>query len=181
MRLPIAGFLGQYEITDTGEVYSLPRIAVDGKRIAERKLKGGTYPNGYRFVILRDNKHHDSRHLVHRLVAMAFLPNPNHLPCVNHIDGNKQNNSVGNLEWCTHSQNVHHAIETGLVDKVCKIERSVEVVSPHGNKLKFDTMKEACAFFGFTKCWLGNYSRNHGNPCLYKGYTITIAQRGDVL
>ena len=52
--------------------------------------------------------------LVHRLVAESFIPNPNKYPCVNHIDGNKQNNNINNLEWCTHSENDLHAYKIGL-------------------------------------------------------------------
>lgn len=54
---------------------------------------------------------------LHRLVAQTFIPNPHNLPCVNHIDGNKLNNEVGNLEWCTHESNMRHASKTGLIKK----------------------------------------------------------------
>lgn len=58
---------------------------------------------------------------IHRLVALFYIPNPDNLPCVNHIDGNKQNNSFDNLEWCTYSTNGKHAVSTGLqpVPKGC--------------------------------------------------------------
>lgn len=67
--------------------------------------------NGYRIVGLRDEigkRHHVT---VHRLVAITFLPNPDELPDVNHKDGNKLNNSVENLEWCSKSDNARHAID----------------------------------------------------------------------
>lgn len=54
------------------------------------------------------------RRQIHRLVAEAFIPNPNNLTEVNHIDGNTQNNSIDNLEWCTHQYNMQHAWDTGL-------------------------------------------------------------------
>lgn len=177
MMKQVTGFEDKYTITTDGVVMSTPRLSRNGRKVGGVILKGGVYPNGYRFVVLTDDNRKESRHLVHRLVAMAFIPNPLNLPCVNHIDGNKLNNSVENLEWCTHLENVRHAIKTGLIGKVCKIERPVEVETPEGDTIYFDTMRKVCIFFGYTKCWLGNYIRKNGNPCFYKGHRIKVDER----
>lgn len=69
--------------------------------------------NGYKQVqIMRKGKRYTR--YVHRLVAESFVPNPDHLPEINHKDGNKNNNSVENLEWCNHTENMLHAFRTGL-------------------------------------------------------------------
>lgn len=68
---------------------------------------------GYLRVYLRKDKKSFPK-FIHRLVAETFIPNPNNLPQVNHIDGNKLNNCVENLEWCTGSYNIKHALTVGL-------------------------------------------------------------------
>lgn len=82
-----------------------------------KELKGMIDNSGYREVII-DNK----QKLVHRIVAECFIPNPENKPCVNHKDGNKLNNDISNLEWCTHSENIKHAYENGL-EKKCLGEK----------------------------------------------------------
>jgi hypothetical protein len=181
MRKQVKGYERKYEISDDGVVYSLPRKSRNGKPVGGKVLKGGIYPNGYKFVVLTDDNRNESRCMIHRLVAKSFIPNPENKPFVNHINGDKQDNRVCNLEWCTHLENVRHAIQTGLVKRVCKIERPVEITVPEGDTVYFNTMLDACSFFGFTKCWLGNYIRKNGNPCTYKGHTITVGDRGVVL
>lgn len=74
-----------------------------------KKLKPTITKKGYLRVDLKGKGYS-----VHRLVAMAFIPNPLNKPQVNHIDGNKNNNNVKNLEWCTNSENQKHAVANGL-------------------------------------------------------------------
>ena len=90
----IAGFEGLYEVSDRGRVKSL----CDKRGIRIRKLVPDKY--GYLTVSLKKNgKYYCFK--VHRLVAMAFIPNPLNHPQVNHMDENKKNNDASNLEWCT--------------------------------------------------------------------------------
>lgn len=94
-----------YDITDEGKIYN---------HETGYELKGSFYNSGYQFVNLSLTTGKQS-FLVHRLVAMMFLPNPDNLPVVNHIDGNKNNNRVSNLEWISYSKNTQHAQDTGLL------------------------------------------------------------------
>lgn len=121
----IKGYEGYYEVSDTGEVRSVDRLVVENRgRCAGRRrlLKGaqmkitrarGRKNDGYCVV----NLHKDGVSNVipvHILVAQAFIPNPEKLPTVNHIDGNKENNNASNLEWVSYSDNNTHALKTGL-------------------------------------------------------------------
>lgn len=116
--LPVKGYEGLYEVSDTGIVRSIPRIVI-GKDGVKYPFKGkilAIHPNKlvkYFQVNLWKNNIGSWKY-VHRLVAEAFIPNPNNLPEVNHIDGNRQNNNVSNLEWVTSQGNKLHAIRTGL-------------------------------------------------------------------
>ena len=102
----IEGFEG-YHISNLGRVKSFKRYA-EGKIMSLNMTK-----QGYYHVILYSNKILKGMK-VHRLVASAFIPNPENKPQVNHIDGDKSNNCVNNLEWSTASENQFHAIELGL-------------------------------------------------------------------
>lgn len=111
-----------YYVTPDGKVYST--------RTGFICLRPGKKPGGYRFVGLRNN---DGVHyeMVHRLVAKTFICNPRNLPEVNHKNGNKDDNDVSNLEWCTRQQNAQHAVDAGL--------RSI--VGPGAGKLTKDQIE----------------------------------------
>ena len=102
----ISGYNGIYEISSFGNVIS--------NNFGKRKiLKQSTMTSGYKMVVLKKDGKQKS-FSIHRLMAIAFLPNDNNLPQVNHKDGNKLNNDLSNLEWCTQSQNIQHMYDSGL-------------------------------------------------------------------
>lgn len=93
------------EISDTGKVFNKDK----GELMVPKENSCGYLRVSFKGKV---------RVFVHRLVALAFIPNPNNYPCVNHKDGNKKNNVSTNLEWVTYSQNTTHAYKLGLEKKV---------------------------------------------------------------
>ena len=114
---PVEGYLGLYEVSSCGRIRSLERMKWCGLHggcyiaVPEKILKTRKSRNGYTCVNLyKDGKM--KTHKVHRLVSVAFIPNPNNLPEVNHKDEDKENNHVDNLEWCTPKYNVNYGTGT---------------------------------------------------------------------
>lgn len=115
---PALGFEGLYEVDEFGNVCSLDKIVnhPSGKFAVKKgkMLKPEKHTLGYKRVLLINQEGKRCHQLIHRLVAQAYIANPLNLPYVNHIDGNKANNHVSNLEWCTSSENNKHALRIGL-------------------------------------------------------------------
>lgn len=141
-----------YEIDEHGNVWSKPRTIIrsDGvvHRLSRRKLSWCRSTDGYPTVKLsRDGK--SERIAVHRLVALTFIPNPKGLPEVNHIDLNRWNPSVDNLEWTTHTQNISYSHQLGRYSK----PQYVGSDNPNAKRVKitslnmsFDCIKECAEF-----------------------------------
>lgn len=160
--LPVVGYEGYYEVSDLGEVRSV-RYNHKGEVIHSRLLKPAIKPRGYLGVVLC-KQGVTTNHLVHRLVATAFLPNSNGLPEVNHKDGNKLNAVVTNLEWCSGSENLHHAYNTGLKHKKGKAVVCVETGEV------FDSVKSANEAMGVSRSHIGsvcNHDFYHKTACGY--------------
>lgn len=114
----VKGYEGIYKISNFGNVKSLERLKKSKgnstRVVNERILKYNTNIFGYKYVILcKESK--NKCFLIHRLIGIAFIPNPENKPQINHINGIKTDNSISNLEWCTQQENSIHAFKTGLM------------------------------------------------------------------
>ena len=146
-----------YMITDSGEVFNTNGL----------KIKGEVSNNGYARVSLSNEHIKHQKKSIHRLVAEAFIPNPKNLPQVNHINQNKLDNRVENLEWCTPLENLSHS---GVIDKasVAKFTK-VECVTTGDI---FDSVKNAAETFGLhhsniVACCNGRRSKCGGKEWRY--------------
>lgn len=114
----VKGYEGIYQVSNLGRIKSLSRNTKNQYAYKEKIIKQIKDKRGYLIVNIKKRATK-----VHRIVAEAFIPNPNNLPQVNHIDGNKLNNNVDNLEWCTQKENIQHGWKIGLYGENAHIKR----------------------------------------------------------
>lgn len=131
----VCGYEGRYEVSNFGNICRSERPSIKRQAIFQQ-----AHSKGYWVVRLYDGKKYKSFY-THRLVAEAFIENPNGFPQINHIDGNKRNNHVDNLEWVTNKKNSEHAIRTGL----SKVTKRCICLS---DGKKFFSCADAARFYG---------------------------------
>lgn len=147
---PVVGYEGLYEVSTQGRVRSIDRShTMTGRhktpytrRVKGKQLKLSLNSAGYPQAFLHMGEG-GKWHLVHRLVAKAFLPNPSHLPEVNHINEIKDDNSLSNLEWCSRVDNCNHSIRNradtkggrAVLDKDQVVE-AINLINEEGMTLK---------------------------------------------
>lgn len=142
----IAGYEGLYQVSNLGNVKSVARLHntkhggyIQGERIIKAKktdrLKRNNHSGRTEYLqvgLCSNGK--TKMFLLHRLVALAFIPNPLNKPCVNHKNGNGFDNKVENLEWVTNSENINHAWRTGLMNDSTRKTMSEKAKLRTGNK-----------------------------------------------
>lgn len=136
----ITGYEGLYQVSNWGRVKTMARLHREDRPYMkqERLMKPPVNNVGYPQVCLYKDKK-GVIHSVHRLVATAFLERKPEHRVINHIDGNKQNNRIDNLEWCTYGHNQSHAIRTGLI-KIVSGEDTYNAKITNLERLSIPTM-----------------------------------------
>lgn len=155
----IEGYEGLYQVSDLGRVKSL---------YTNRILKGSKDAKGYLIVKLCKNSIKSNK-TIHRLVAQAFIPNPENKPQVNHIDENKTNNMVSNLNWMTSKENNNHGTRTQRISKPIK---AIDIATSEYNI--YCSIRECARQLGLnpshiTSVLKGRYKQTGGYTFKYKG------------
>ena len=169
----VEGYEGLYKVSSYGNVLSLKYCGSNRKHL----LAQNPDHKGYLMVYL-SKRGKRKTFKVHRLVASAFIPNPNNLPQVNHKDGVRNNNSVDNLEWCDEFQNAQHAIN--ILGKTMKGKTNSKPVYCKELDKSFKSMKQAVEFLGNHACNEGIKKAILANRH-YHGYTFSFIERSTTI
>lgn len=172
----IPGFEGLYEASTDGQIRSVDRISPHGHHLRGKVLKQRNHTQGYLSVSLsKDGVVHEV--LVHRAIAIIFIPNPESHGFVNHKDEDKRNNAVENLEWCTKQYNNTY---NGKMEKQLPYtQKPVIQVDLEGNEIaRFDSAAHAARVLGFDKsginhCCRGTAKTHHGFMWKYAGREVS--------
>ena len=165
----ITGYEGLYMISNKGNVYSVRRRDSRGIKCGGRILKPRYSGNGYLQVDLRNNGKRKTKY-IHRLVTEAFIPNPESLPQINHIDEVKDNNNVENLEWCDSMYNNNYGT------KIERLSKKVKAVNAKtGETITFNSTAEAerkgYSRGGVSTACRGVYKDNNTGKLIGDGHT----------
>jgi hypothetical protein len=171
---PIQGYEGLYEVSNQGRVRGVKRTVIKKNGVPftakECILTLHKTKKGYLIADLwKDNK--EKRLYVHRLVAMAFIPNPYGYKEVNHKDENKENNTIDNLEWSSRLENVRHG--TGIKRGGISRSKKVYQYDKDGNFIKEWASTRACEIEGYdhtsvSDCCRGKIKTHHGYKWSYE-------------
>ena len=156
----IPQYEGLYMVSNLGRVKSLPKLRCKSEKILKNKITKDGY---YETSLSKNGKAKYIR--THRLVAIAFIENVFNKDQVNHIDGNKLNNCVDNLEWCTLQENKEHAIRTGLQDfignKNPKAKSVIQYDLDNREIARFKTLREAMKCTGVLENKISSVCNHH--------------------
>ncbi len=159
--IDIKGYEGFYQLCP---VNGYVKNVVTG-RILKFGFTGGgkTVEKRYKSVVLCKGKDH-KRFLIHRLIAMHFIPNPNNKEQVNHINANKHDNRIENLEWATAQENIIHSHKMGLCKYNLKLQNKPCVI----NGVKYNSVNDAAAYYNTDASYLSKIIRGISPSKKYK-------------
>lgn len=167
----VKGYECLYQVSDKGRIRSLDRIVISGygkpHRLKGKILKAQTHHCGYLEITLhKDGKR--NTHKVHRLVAEAFLPNPDNLPCINHKDEIPYHNNVDNLEYCTQKYNINYGTRTQRMAEKCS--KKVYQYTLTGELVKVWNSTAECGRNGYAANNISNCCRRKYCYKTHKGF-----------
>lgn len=165
----IPGFEGLYQASNEGRIRSVEGKMTSSRRFKERHWKSrilktrGKAVSGYRVSLWKDGKPYDR--LIARMVALTFLGEPPEKFTVNHIDGNKYNNKIENLEWISLQDNIKHQFANGLDRRATP----TSLMDKDGNRYDFPTMMACCRFLNRNQYYIRSCRNRNANPTSKSG------------